>query len=120
MATSYFDPNLLPLLELSTEQFRWISEDRLFVADVSALLLPGKPSDWWLQQLYRDDPLPQGICLRSHTTGDVRRFLLIHRSVSQYGWVSAWMFRAIDVEPELFAAIYNDFTVVEEGVEVHR
>ncbi len=118
MAT-FSDRNALPLLELHTDQFRWIPEDRLFATVTSRLYLPGKRPDWWLQQLYRDDPAPQGICLRSHKTGDVRRFLLIHRLVTRHGWVSAWLFRAIDVEPELFAAIYNDFCRVEEGVEVH-
>ena len=119
MATSYFDPNLLPLMELHSDQFRWIPEDRLFAAGTSALYLPGKSATWWLQQLYRDsDAL--GICLRSAKTGDVLRFLLIHRSVSPHGWCSAWLFRAIDVDPELFAAVYNDFCMVEEGVRVHR
>jgi hypothetical protein len=43
MATSWFDPNLLPLLELHTDDFRWMPEVRLFAAKTSALLLPGKP-----------------------------------------------------------------------------
>jgi len=29
-----------------------------------------------------------------------------------------WLFKAIDVEPELYVAIYNDVCPVEEGVEV--
>jgi hypothetical protein len=111
---------LLPLLELHSDQFRWSATDRLFAAETSALLLPGKPATWWLQQLHLDDPAPQGICLRSAKTGDVRRFLLILRSVTRHGWVRAWLFRAIDVQPELFVAIYNDACRVEEGVEVLR
>lgn len=89
----------------------------MFAAETSGLYLPGKPATWWLQQLYRDNPTLQGICLRSARTGDVLRFLLI-QATEERGWVSAWLFKAIGVEPELFVAIYNDACRVEEGVEV--
>ena len=78
MATFPFSPNSLPLLELSTAQFRYTAEDRLFTADASALDLPGKPVAWWLQQFFRDDTFTRGICLRSHRTGRVLRFELVH------------------------------------------
>jgi hypothetical protein len=106
MATFPFDPNALPLLELGTERFRWYPENQLFAAEASTLGTSAADT-WWLQRLYRDNPLPQGICLRSHKTGSVRRFLLIHRSVKR-GKLRAWVFECIEDGPTPYVVIYNE------------
>jgi hypothetical protein len=116
MATFFDDPNALPLLELSTRQFRYIAEDRLLVADASALCLPGKPFTWWLQQLFRDDLFIRGICLRSHRTGTVLRFVEVYREV-RHGWTAAWVFDSIE-GPSLSVCILNDSVPIFEGVRV--
>ena len=118
MATFAFDPNSLPLLELSTRQFRWYPEDRAFATETSTLYLPGKPPTWWLQQFYRDDLFTRGIALRSHRTGTVLRFLLTYSEV-RYGWTAGWFFASIE-GPELYVCILNDFLPVYEGVRIRE
>ena len=116
MATPFPPSNLLPMLELSTDQFVYHADDRMFVAHTSALLLPGEPGTWWLQQLYRDDPDTQGVCLRSHRTGNVKRFVLVYRKMKR-DWCHAWLFDAAD-DPTLHVLIINDACPVFENVEV--
>jgi integrase/recombinase XerD len=91
MAHNYYNPDECDLLELHTDMFKYHAEDRLFSAGTSAF----GSGLWWLQRLYHSDPTLQGICLRSHRTGDVRRFLLTFRRICQ-GWTYAWVFELMD------------------------
>lgn len=107
MATPWISSNLRPLLELPTDAFRWLPDDRLYATEASRLYLAGKPATWFLQQLYRDDPLPQGIALRCHKTGDVWRFELIHREVKRQKLLN-WVFQSLAEPKDTFVVIYNE------------
>ena len=99
MAASWTDPNLMPLLELTSNQFRWTARHRRFAAEASAL---GCPESWWLQQLFADDLLARGFAMRSSRTGDVKRFLLIKTDAK------AWVFESIGDDSPFYCVIYDD------------
>jgi len=98
--------------ELHTDQFRWLAKDRIF----SAGTLDVGPAEFWLQRMHLNT-MQEGIALRSHRTGDVKRLRLIYRDMNR-GWCRAWVFQGSAKGRLFHVLIYNDVCQVDEHVLV--